>query len=158
MVATVSIKTLAAKARSFFFFTGAAPKGKRRHLRPNTWLTKSSTPEWVRDMCHAAHEGGSMLPDDTRYSYIVDALEALSEKDEDEARDSIRDGVDIYNHDLYAWLASHGQRAGYVDQAQSDGLVAEDSDISARLSAGQCVEREEVFQSVLDSLQAKAEE
>jgi hypothetical protein len=110
-----------------------------------------------------AHSG--MFPDDWRYDAIHSALSDIHDSGYDDEYDAMdgsgefADGnVDAYNGERAAWLASHLSRAGYVDQARDDGLVAEDADIYDRIGVGQYAESEEVYASVVQSLQARLDE
>lgn len=119
---------------------------------------KDESPDWMQDLCQDAHDG--MLPDDHRYDFIVDALNALVDnEDEDEARSSIDSS--IYNRDLLNWLSSSLSRAEYVNQGVSEfGMDSNVSgfDLFNALQLGQLFEKREVFESVLNSLQEKLDE
>lgn len=113
---------------------------------------KDDRAEWMRDIAHAAC--ADMLPDDHRYSFIVEALNAIAEGDEH--GDEIE--ADIYTHDLTAWLHSRADRAGYCDLACEDGFVSADAPTLDRLQAGQLCEKREVHDLVLHSLEIRLEE
>lgn len=164
MNANATITKLAQEARDAFYFTGEKPEGS---TRPNIWLRRKEpkAADWITSLCRHAHEHlgfspGPALPDDTRYEYIVDALDAIieSDGDEDRAAELLDEGVSVYNADLTAWVGSHGCRYAYVDEAREQGLVSGETDIIAQLSAGQMVERREVLRLVLESLQERADE
>jgi hypothetical protein len=153
-----TIQELATEARSDFV----------RSTRDNGaayWHRKEIQKDWIDDMCYQAHGGNtptSMLPDDWRYQFIVDALDALSEhEDEDEARDSLE--ASIYTHDLTAWLGSHGYRPAYCDEAV-DEYGAESffgkngGGLTNLIQAGQLAEMQEVFGLVLDALRTQSKE
>ena len=120
------------------------------------WKVETGEPydidHWVTRLCMSAH--GDMMPDDHRYRFIREALSAIAYADDtDEARDTIE--ADIYTSTLLHWVASSIDRVAYVDSAVEDfghgeGLVDQ-------LSAGQRMEKDEVFDSVLSSLEARAE-
>ena len=98
----------------------------------------------AQELALAAHGDGAMLPDDTRYSYIVEALESLSEhEDEEDAKQSLE--TDKCTHDLVQWLGSHGERIGYCDEA----LEWKPTSMSTLLMLGQLQERLEVFDQVV---------
>ncbi|MGC0153538.1 hypothetical protein ACPRNU_13835 [Chromobacterium vaccinii] len=68
----------------------------------------------LESMVHAAH--GDMLPDDHRYQFITDAVEALANYDDpEEAIEAIQ--PDVYTHDLTKWLASNNSRLDYLSEA-----------------------------------------
>ena len=105
------------------------------------WRVKSGAPEWLKDLCFAAHDAGAMLPDDWRYAFIAEALAALSEEREDDIE------ADIYTGELSAWLASNVNRVAYVDDATEEyggtflGIVE-------ALQIGQLAEKREVLEQV----------
>ena len=138
-----TVSTLAADARKHF--------EQITRDEQTIWTRTDDAPEWVRDLCFAAHDAGDMLPDDWRYEFIVAALDALEDHDdEDDARDSIE--ADIYTHDLTTWLASRVDRTGYVDDACEEYGTDAPQGIVERLQVGQLAEKREVFESVLSSL------
>lgn len=99
---------------------------------------------------------GGMLPDDWKYEYIVDALDALVEhEDTDEARDALPES-DVYHSDLLRWVSSHLERAGYVDEFTEE--MEERMEMFASMQGGQRKEREEVFGLVLSYLEGMEDE
>ena len=114
------------------------------------WSRKDGSPDWVQSLCHDAH--GDMTPDDHRYSFIVEALAALAEGDED--ADTIE--ADCYTSDLTGWLHSRPDRFSYCDQAVGDGYGF--TDTVALLSMGQSMEKREVFELVKANLESRLEE
>lgn len=120
---------------------------------------QANAPEWMRDVMREAHgtdpDGSpAMLPDDHRYQFASDALDALAEHDDpDEARDSIE--PDVYTSDLTGWLHSRADRVAYLDD---DELRDDSADGFQRLAAAQLAERLEVFDLVRSSLDARADD
>ena len=121
-------------------------------------------PPWLEELCHDAH--GTLLPDDWRYSFIVEALDAIAHSDDPDEAES---EVDVYTHELLSWLASNLDRVGYCDEAAEEGLVSRPPAASRRgpwrgpslierISMGQLMERREVTASVLDSLRSHLED
>ncbi len=109
-------------------------------------------PTWVMDMVHTAHE--DMMPNDYKYQYVVDTLYALSEgRDPDEGRDEIE--ADIYNYDLLRWLQSHGERVGFVDEVVSELGHHPEMGMMGDIMMGQVQEKQQVWQSVVSSLQER---
>lgn len=115
-----------------------------------TWhkLT-DARPDWLYNAVRAAHgtdrDGApAMLPDDYRYEFSREALQAIADADEGDDTDDLADDLeaDIYTADLTAWLSSHGHRPGYCDDA-ADGM----GNLSTveRMQLGQLAERREVF-------------
>lgn len=121
------------------------------------WRLMEGAPEWMKDVCRAAHDGGKIMPDDFRYEFITDSLCKITEEDEDTDDDDL-DSVgnfegDIYNSDLASWLGAGGDRWWYVDQALKDPP----SDFSSLLQAAQVMEKEEVYSQVLEALREYAD-
>lgn len=109
--------------------------------------TKNGRPEWLEALILNAH--GDMLPDDYRYKFIRDALQYISDQDEDTDLDCPEIEADIYTSDLTKWLHSRNDRVYYLTEAletfeMRDGFVA--------LQSAQIIEKEEVYWSVLESL------
>lgn len=110
-----TIQDAAATMRGFFHTF------KRNENDRILWRTQDDTPEWVTELCHTAH--GDMLPDDWRYEFIVDALDAITETDRD---DTEADQADehlneyVYTSGLTAWLGSRADRYGYCDEAMAE--------------------------------------
>lgn len=121
--------------------------------------TREDRPEWLSELIHAAH--GDMFPDDWRYQFVRDALSAIDDAsagaDSQEVCDEYSE-PDIYTSQLTAWLASRADRHSYCDDAVSEGLIAENADMLARIGVGQYMEKREVFASVLSSLAERADE
>lgn len=111
---------------------------------------KDDAPEWAQDFVREAH-GTDFFPDDYRYQWISEALEVLgdSENGLDDLAHEFADAVDVYTSDLLLWLSSNLRRTMYCDEAQEEGLIPEDADITKRIMVGQYLERQEVFWSVV---------
>lgn len=95
---------------------------------------RDGSPEWMQDVCRAAHDSAAMLPDDVRYEMIEDACDAIAEASEEDgdqedftdARSSMADGGSVYTNDQTAWLASRVDRYAYVDEAVEEFGAPED--------------------------------
>ena len=128
------------------------------HIKPRDkeiWHLKDGSPEWMTERVHEAH--GDFFPDDYKYQFVVDALDALQEQDDiDDAWESIES--DIYTHDLLTWLSSNLLRTDYCDQAAEELGVKDAATLVERITLGQWFERKEVFDIVAQFLQNKAEE
>lgn len=152
-----TVQGLATVARGYFWHTGDK---SGRGVRPDVWLL-AEAPQWVVDMVRDAHVGlgfsrGPALPDDTRFAFVVEVLDALiADEDEERARDAACE-TDIENWKLLQWVASHLGRADYCDRAVEELGISPETDLIGRLGWGQRLEREEVFGSVLESLQARS--
>src|SRR6185437_3624197 len=56
---------------------------------------KDGSPEWMTTVCRKAHDDARLLPDDCRYAFIEQAVDALANhEDTDDARSSLE--PDIY--------------------------------------------------------------
>ena len=124
------------------------------------YAVKDSAPEWIGDMCRAAH--GDMFPDDWRYDCIHSALSWISDTGADEYAEldghEFADGhVDVYTSGRLAWLASHLDRPGYCDRA-ADELGGGDMDTVERIGLGQYAESLEVFGYVAAALEDQMDE
>jgi hypothetical protein len=126
----------------------------RRDEERGIVLRVNDAPEWFADLCRTAHNG--MMPDDWKYEFIQDALNALSDADEwDEVEPDV-DSLYPYTTDRLNWLASRLERTGYCDEALADGWAV---DSTANLIAvGLSIELREVFGIVRAFLQDRAEE
>ncbi len=112
---------------------------------------------WYHDMAHKAH--GDMFPDDYKYEFIRDSLYIIEEaSDLDDVTQDIDSQVDVYNYQLIKWLASHGERAGYVEEATAELGHSKDMGLMGDLMAGQFMERQEVYSRVKNYLEERAEE
>ena len=116
------------------------------------WNRNQCAPEWIMELCHTAH--GDMLPDDYRYRFIVQALDALEEaEDPDEARDGYEFEYRYYR--VIEWLSSHpGHRLEYCDQWAEEFGRCFIKDTVSQLQGGQLLERLEVLELVRGSLEA----
>ncbi len=111
-------------------------------------------PTWVMEMVHTAHE--DMMPNDYKYQYVVDTLDALSEgQDPDEALYEIE--ADVYNYDLLQWVQSHGERVGFVDEATRELGHHAELGMMGDIMMGQVQEKQQVWQSVASALQERLE-
>ena len=116
-----------------------------RNTRPDgsSFVTLSDDrPEWLQTAVYEAHDGET--PNDWRYqtaAHIVELLADYDLADIDDYRDELADSlVDIYTHDLLAWLAADLNRTGYCDEAWNDDLAsASDDGIVGLIRLGQYV-------------------
>jgi hypothetical protein len=120
--------------------TLAAYFQRRTREDGSTYVTLAEDrPEWLYDAVRDAHDGE--LPNDWRYqicSAIVDALADGAEPEE--IADSL---VDVYTHDLLAWLSDNVGRADNVNEALEEYIADVDNGIDRIIAAGQylCIER-----------------
>lgn len=126
----------------------------KRDNGDEVWVTKREAPEWIRDeVLFPAH--ADMPPDDVKYEFIFEALSRITEIDN---LDEPELEADVYNNDLLSWLASHLERAGYVDEAVRDYGHSQDMGIMGDIMMGQLREKEEVYFIVLERLRRHATE
>ena len=119
------------------------------------WTYGHCKPDWLYQLVQEAHGGtgpGGMMPDDSRYAFIVEALDALEEaEDPDEARDGYE--FEPYFGRLVDWLGSYaGHRFEYCDQWAEE--YGQPEDTYHRLAGGHLQERLEVLNLVRGSLEA----
>jgi hypothetical protein len=140
----ITIQSLAAEM-SQAFETAVRPTSGEEFRK-----LKDDAPGWMTTVCRKAHDDGEMLPDDSRYRFIEQAVDALSGHDDaDEAHDSLE--PDVYTSHLTGWLHTLNSRVSYIDDALREYGTFDDG--FKLLAAAQMMEKEEVFQQVLNALQ-----
>jgi hypothetical protein len=146
---TTTLHTLA-KQMSLAF------EGGTRASTGETFRTlKDDAPEWMTVVCRKAHDDARLLPDDWRYAFIEEAVDALSEhEDAYDARGSLE--PDIYTGNLTAWLHSLNSRVYYLDEALAEYGTFRDG--FQLLGAAQMLEKEEVFGQVVAALEDHLDE
>lgn len=124
---------------------------ERKSIRDKEiWVTKDNRPQWLEDLIFKAHD--HMLPDDYKYQFIYDALTTISEnEDKDDQFEDICNSVSDYTHELTGWLHSRTDRYSYCNEAIEEN--GEYQDIIKLLQDGEFKERNEVYYSVLCSLE-----
>ena len=116
------------------------------------WTHNRCAPDWINELCHTAH--GDMLPDDYRYKFIVQALNALEEaEDLDEAGHHWE--FEPYLARLADWLGSHNHRFSYCDDWAEE--MGQPEDTYHLLAGGHLQERLEVLALVRGSLEQQLE-
>ena len=140
------IRILAGEALSYFEY-------RTRRDGTKYWAVEEDAPEWVHKLAFAAHAEGKILPEDFRYLFIVEALEALVENPEEP---EILWEPDVYTSELLKWLDAYpGYRMGLIDEAVAElgwnGLFE-------ALQVGQLKEKEEVLRIVQAFLEKRIEE
>jgi hypothetical protein len=125
----------------------------RRDTARDNLPPADEAPQWFLDLCHEAH--GGMMPDDWRYEFIQDALNAPADGADEDRLD--QDALYPYTADRLDWLASHLDRPGYCDEAAADagGPPAE---VLAFVTLGMDREMREVFGLVRAKLEEIAED
>ncbi len=110
--------------------------------------------EHCNKLSFATHNDGDVLPDDYRYAFMVEALNAIEDASD---LDDIRMEADVYTSALTAWLGSRNYRTSYCDEAVTEFGVA-NADMFTRMSLGQLMEKEEVLGAVKEHLQSELDE
>ena len=140
------IRILAGEALSYFEY-------RERLDGTGYWALEDDAPEWVRNLVWVAHAKGVLLPEDFRYLFIVEALEAIAENPEEPG--SLLE-PDVYTSELIKWLdASPSYRMVLVNEAVDQFGW---SSLFDALQAGQLLEKEEVAHLVRKFLEKKIEE
>lgn len=135
---------------------------RKRHTREPFVALKDGSPDWMKDLCYQAHGGDDnwMMPDDWRYRFIAEAVDAIVDAGADATDSEYSDVVgnieaDIYTCDLLLWLSSKNSRYSYVDDARSE-YGTQDS-IIKEIAIGQILEKQEVLFSVLNFLREQSD-
>jgi hypothetical protein len=111
-----------------------------------TYLTLRDSNDNLMSLIRDAH--GDMMPDDFKYQFIHEALEAIAETDD---IDDINLEPDCYNRDLVKWVSSNLIRASAVDEAVENYSY---KCFYSALRMGQSAEKEEVLYFVRSSLES----
>lgn len=144
----MDLKEIAEEVRDYFE-TKERPPQKPGEEPTRFYFLKDHRPLWLVDFIRdEIHEGGSWFPDDFKYDTVVEVLDALSEGQDP---DELNLEADVYVSDLVAWLSSHNERAGLVDEAteqfghSKDGVIGD-------ISLGQWYEKDQIARMVFDVL------
>jgi len=121
---------------------------------------KEGYPEWLRDMAYAAHDNGEMFPDDYRYLFMEDIIDALTDRDP-ESTDPEEVAYElepaIYTSELTAWLDSRNSRVYYLGEVMEE-FGGEVRDGFQLLGMAYNAEQREVASSVVQFVLKRAEE
>jgi hypothetical protein len=136
-----TVEAVATEARKFLV---RSPDKKSDTTSRNMLVPTDDAPNWFTDLCRAAHDAGSIGPNDWRYEFIDDALSDLEDGAED-----VRDLDDVYpyTHDRLNWLASHLDRPSYCDEAAEEFGTKTDKVLDL-IALGMAAEMREVFEAV----------
>lgn len=137
----MNIHQLARKYANLFV-TKERPTGEK-------FLCVEDKTEDLDNLIRDAHNG--MLPDDYKYQFIFEALQAIAENED---LDDICLEPDCYNRDLLKWVSSNLTRASYVDEAVEEIGY---KDLYNAIAIGQIKEKDEILYSVRGSLNALCE-
>lgn len=111
-----------------------------------TYVTLRDSNEDLTTLIRDAH--GEMMPNDYKYQFIREALEAVADSDD---IDDICLEPAIYYSDLLDWVSSNLTRPTYVDEAVEELGY---KDFYNSLMIGQLREKEEILYSVRSSLES----
>lgn len=124
---------------------------------------RDGSPEWVTELVRAGHQDGSdggMLPEDYRYRFVREAVDAIAEADDDadlyEIGVEYADDLPDATHELTSWLGSMASRYGYVDESISENGVHTGEGVLDLIRRGMAAERSEVYDRVLGFLTERA--
>ena len=126
---------------------------RRTKLGEDTYITlKVGAPEWMTEFVHEAH--GDFLPDDYRYEFIEESLQAIVDHGGiEDARESIE--PEIYTGKLTHWLSSNLARHEYTDRVLEYGPPSSTANL---LMAAQLEEKHETFDLVVGALEKRTGE
>ncbi len=145
------------EAAEFFsrpFDLRTRPDGSRFWALQDSHVMLDEDGGTLQELVVAAHDDREWLPDDTRYEYLVSALDILEDvEDDDSAGDEYSErldsDVDVYTSELTTWLGSHGKRLAYLDEVlDPNSIWAKPETGSELLHHAQYLERYEVFEAV----------
>ena len=125
----------------------------------NYWTHGREAPEWIQDLARAAHGtdahgAPSMIGEDYRFAFIVEALDALEESEDTDDTSACYE-FETYHYRLADWLGSHGHRFEYCDEWAEE--MGQPEDTYHRLAGGHLRERLEVLDLVRGSLETHLE-
>lgn len=147
----MSIQELAKEALQYYKLKTVTRDGQETTI----WTHTDDAPEWVRKMTMKAHEG--MLPDDWKFRFVVEALEAIAYSEEGYEDEAITElEADVYNHELLDWVSSSSIRMKYVDKAVE--ATEWPGSLAYALALGQVDEKQEVCWIVLECLRDRLEQ
>lgn len=143
------------------FMTKAFDNGESRIV------LRDGAPDWMTEIVREAH--GGMMPNDQSYSMILavaneidDLLRDNSDQTADDLDDARHERIDslipVYNTERTAWLASHLDRAEYVNEAiRTYGTGTNCPDIFDLLAMGINTELSYIWDAIERGLTAQAE-
>jgi hypothetical protein len=118
------------------------------------FFTHASDGDDLMSVIHAGHDDQNILPDDYRYQFIKDALDAIAETDDIESAMESACDPDVYSRELTGWLHSSVGRLEYVTEA----VKSFGADTGFQILANaQYLERQEVFYQVISALKKLVE-
>ena len=145
---TITIQTLAAEMSHAFETATRCTTGE-------TFIKlEDDAPAWMTTICRKAHDDAAILPDDWRYRFIEEAVDALAEcRDDDEGRDRLE--PDVYTGQLTGWPHSRNSRVFYLGEVIEEYGPIKDG--FKLLAVAQLIERQEVLEQVVHALHEELE-
>ena len=117
-----------------------------------TYILIDGHPPELLTLVRDAH--GEKLPDDWCYQFIYESLISISESNDPESPEF---EPDAYYYSLLKWLSSRTDRGSYMDEYVEEFGAPQPFDTMALIGYGQVKEKQEVYSSVLSSLQELVE-
>lgn len=146
----MDIQELADHAMKFFEVFTRAPEDSH-------WKLKDRRPVWLKDLVMHVHDDGRFLPDDYKYDWTYETLEAIAGgADPEDGANELE--ADVYTSDLYEWLRSHMERSGYVDEATGELGHNKEMGIVGDIMMGQVQEKQEVWRRTVAQLEERLDE
>jgi hypothetical protein len=139
----MKVQKKAAKCLKEFEVMAVHPNGRKRNIM------QDNVSEFTRELVYKAH--AEMLPDDYKYSFVIEALELIADFNGEEYLDIITEiEADIYTSGLTEWLNSNNSRVYYLTEALEEMDIKDGFQL---LSYAQIKEKIEVFYIVIDYLE-----
>jgi hypothetical protein len=114
---------------------------------------KDGSPAWMQPVIRAVY--GDKLPDDTVYSFIEQAANAIAESDDDPQEAIYELEPDSYTNNLTAWLHERADHVYYLTEAIEQFQPTEGF---ALLALAQKIQMDEVGSALLAELEKLADE
>lgn len=122
---------------------------------------RDGSPEWMRTLVHDVHDALDVGPNDWCYEHtrmIASNLTDVEDPDEDTVHE-IADGlVDVYTSALTAWASMRLEYAALADEAQTEGLVAENATYVQLLTSAQYIALQRMTDTIVAALKEQADE
>ncbi len=138
----------------------------RNFERGDRIVLRDGAPDWMIEIVREGH--GGMMPNDESYNMILavaNEIDDLLRENPDLTADDLNDArheridslIPVYNTDRTAWLASHLDRAEYVNEAMREYGIGDEPDIFDLIALGIECELRNIWAAVERGLTAQAE-
>ena len=135
---------------------------KKRDNGDNYVIMTDNRDDALYNAVHEAH--GDRLPDDWIYGTFANIIVGLTKYDiktlddiENNRHEIVDNMVDIYNHDLTAWLHSNLNNTAYIDEARDEYGTSDKNDIMHDIAMGQYKAIDDIFSHVYALIEANAQ-